>query len=226
MIHTSSVTLTDALLVKLDGCGDDSVQQKVDDAKARIAMADSVPELTAEQAAFVADIVSLATRVGKLQFRSHELRVCRCCGKRGGHYAYTRNTRHHKKGEPNYDRPRYLDGVDLKVSSVIMRGHATYGCCCECFAAVRDVLVKQLASVRAEIPEAIMGAPPRYKAYRRRKCPECAWEGHEGEMGRLRTIMWDGSYPGQCPKCGYRNEFLSRGFEFRDGYDVVEAGSA
>lgn len=65
---------------------------------------------------------------------------------------------------------------------------------------------------------------PLYQRWDRCRCKRCKWTGHDGQLGKLRTLMGDGFYPGKCPSCGEERRPLgSDPFERLDGFDVVEA---
>ena len=52
---------------------------------------------------------------------------------------------------------------------------------------------------------------------------EVYWEGHEGQVGRLRTLLGDGTYPGKCLSCGVEHRpFSVSPLEIIDGFVVVE----
>ena len=83
--------------------------------------------------------------------------------------------------------------------------------------ALRDVDCEVPAKLRAE------GAPKRVR-YQNRRCTECGWEGHEGQMIREQTVLGDGTYPAGCPSCRASNRFLGRTLvEIVDGYTVLTA---
>lgn len=76
--------------------------------------------------------------------------------------------------------------------------------------------------MQVQLPAALAkpGAPL-WTRHSNRRCTKCGWEGHEGEMGRLMTLMGDGYYPALCPECGAGDRLFSRDVETRDGFTVV-----
>lgn len=213
--------LEDQEILLLDGKCREEIQKKVDDVKRVVEARSKVTGLNQEQAELVANAVLEAEKSGKLIYHHRSLRSCDVCKKSGGYATYTRNSRYHRKGEKNHDRPLSFSGIELADRTIRMEGRAAVGCCNSCFNAVKPALLEALASVRAEMPEQLTGKPPKWKRHDKRKCKECGWEGHEGEMGLLPAMM-QGSYPGKCPKCEAKSlPFGPRVFEFVDGFELV-----
>lgn len=219
---STSVTLEDSELLLLDGHCSPSVQQTVNSAKQRLSMAQALPNVDPKLAGFIADVVSEAWNNNALVHQHTRLRSCPICGQKAGYYVYDRWSRNHRKGEPNYDKPKYLSGVELADRFIRMTGYASLGCCNSCFEKAIPFLKEKLKGVPAEIPEALTGEKPKFKRYKRSKCKKCGWTGHEGEMRKLRTIMGDGYYPGGCPKCDNESSLFNQSFESLDGYEIVE----
>ena len=73
----------------------------------------------------------------------------------------------------------------------------------------------------------IQGAvTPKRKRYDDVKCKLCGWEGHEGQMGRLPTLIGDGSYPAYCarrPECRAENGWGRSDVERTGGFTIVVA---
>lgn len=213
----TSIDITDDLLLLLDGKGDEKLQAAVNAAKARAEAAVELVGLTEEQIAFVVRVKSSAESNGKLWFRHTNLTRCGVCKKSG---SYTKFKSGPRKNQFNYDKPTYLPGVELVQTFVSMRGYVKLGCCRECWDQLKPVVAERLAGVRAEIPEYIMGVPPRFKRYDLRHCKKCDWTGSERLMGKEHTLMGDGWYPASCPECGAKNLFMgptvvetAKGFE-------------
>lgn len=215
------MTLTDNELILLDGQCREETQREVDKAKARLAMIAAIPDASAADAAFIADAVTEAQSTGRLIFAHVRIRSCRVCKASGGYRRYTRNGRYHRKGDPNYDKPTYLNGVELAKRFVTMQGHATLGCCSDCFKRIQPALIEKLADVHAEISKGITGTDPAFKRFDKMTCEKCGWTGHEGQMRLLRAIM-DGNYSGGCPNCPAENRFLGPTLiKHQDGFEVV-----
>lgn len=220
-VPTHSVKLTDDELTLLDGRCSEKVQKEVDAAKARLGSMAAHPDLPPAQAALIADVVNEARETGRLIYRTERIDYCRICKQTKGHVPFKSGPR---KGKPNYDRPIRMTGYEFARRFVIIRGSITVGGCQECVEAVMPYLPDALRGVAAEVPAALRakGEPIR-KRYDRRRCTKCGWEGHEGEMGQLRTLMGDGYYPGKCPSCGVEHlPFTTGTFETLDGFVIVD----
>lgn len=222
-IETTTVYLTDQELALLDGHCNEGVQTEVDKAKARLKTAELLGNVPDNLIPFVSRIIEEARATGRLILSRRSLHYCNVCGKSAGYAKYKRTGRYHRKGEPNYDKPLSLWGVELADRFVRIGGRATLGCCGSCWNKVKPFLADALRDIRAEIPEAITGYPPRWVRYDNRKCSKCGWEGHEGEMGRLPVMMGRGTYPGECPQCHAQNLPMGHTIiKVQDGFQVVE----
>jgi hypothetical protein len=75
-----------------------------------------------------------------------------------------------------------------------------------------------------QLPPQLIASPtqPLYTKQSNMKCSKCNWEGHEGEMGKLRTLMGDGWYAGKCPSCGVENTLFSNVIKPTEGYVLTE----
>jgi hypothetical protein len=220
----TSIEIPDTLLLLLDGRGDEKVQAAVNAAKARAEAAVELTGLTEEQIAFVVKVRTAAETSGQLWFQHNQVKSCGICKKRGDYIRFKSGPR---KGQPNYDKPTYLNGVELMRSFVSMQGYVNLGCCFECWTALKPVVAERLVGVRAEIPEHITGTPPRFKRYDLRHCKKCDWTGSERLMGKERTLMGDGWYPASCPKCGAKNLFMGPTVvETVKGFEIYELPTA
>lgn len=219
---TRAVRLTDDELVLLDGRCSDEVQGQIVGAKLRLAARSELSHLTPSQASLVADIVAHAAEQGKLMFCYTEERTCRTCGRNDGYWPVRRTTKYKRKGKPDTDAPKLHSATDFRVTHVRIKDYCSLGCCDDCLKAIRADLVKRLENVRAELPEALTGHPPKFKAFDRRKCKKCGWTGHEGQMGRLQCWIGEGTYAGKCPTCGAESSLFNMAFEHVEGREVVE----
>ena len=220
--HTTSVILSDAELVLLDGQVNEEAQRKVDAAKARLVAAINLDHLSSMAAGFVADVVQEARDNGLLSLTRKPLRRCSLCGTDAGYAKFKSGPR---RGQPNYGRPLRIDGFDLARRFVSVDGHARVGGCAACVAPLLGDIAEALRGVPAEVPEALRAeGEPRRKKHGNRHCKKCDWSGHEGEMRWERTMMGDGKYPAYCPSCGAGGAF-NRDVEMADGFVVVPLDS-
>lgn len=221
-MKVTAVTLTDDELVRLDQHVRPEVQEAVNAARARITARVAWPNLRPAIAGLVADVVTEAETNGRLIYQRRGLRRCSLCGTGAGYVPFKSGRR---KGEPNYDRPRMLDGIEFADRFVTIVGRVAVGGCTDCVTPAVPVIVESLRGVKAELPDALAAeGEPRWKRYANRRCTSCGWEGHEGEMRQARTLIGDGFYPSGCPACSAENRPLGRSVvEYVEGYAVIEA---
>jgi hypothetical protein len=221
-VQTVGVRLTDEELVLLDGQCSEKVQRDVDGAKARLSVASQIDsDIPPEHRTFISRVVEEAENSGCLTFERWSLHKCDVCGRRAGYASYKRNSRYHRKGDPDYSKPLTFPGFEFAKRFVVSRGYATVGCCQECFNDLRPHLVRALENVKAELPERLMGYPSKWRRWDNMKCKSCGWQGHKGEMGEL-PAMFEGYYRGQCPECGAKNNaFGPMQIKTVDGFTLV-----
>jgi len=201
--HLYTVKLEAEELVRLDGKVNDKAQAVVDMAKTDITIKQKYEHLSENETAMIARIIATAQEKGRLTYSRVPIRSCPCCKANKGYHKYPRSSRYHRKGDPNHDRPILISGYDLDQGFVTMKYTIFVGYCDDCASRITPVLQDMLSTVRAEIPKALGGS--HYKRFDKKRCDACGWEGHEGEMIKLRTVLGDGKYPGECPTCGKQN---------------------
>lgn len=223
-MSTRDVPLTNEECLLLDGKVSEKAQAVVNIAKRQIDTAQRLSALTEAQAAFVSDVVTEAVQSGRLICRPESMRRCGVCGKSAGYAVHARNGRYHRKGDRNLDRPLALNGFQFRHDFIEMKGYPSLACCRECFTVLKPFLAAELESVRAVIPEAITGHPPRFTRLDNKRCTQCGWTGHEGEMRRRRTILGDGTYAAGCPKCSAENLLFGPALiENQSGFTLTES---
>lgn len=216
-----SVKLTLPEIIHLDGHCRDEIQQIVDMAKTAQAISDA-GLLSEKEASMVAELVVIATTKGRLTWSQQPIRNCPCCGRNDGYHLVARNTQYKVKGRPDYDKPKMFTGYDLDSGFIHIQGHISRGCCGTCSPRIAPVLLQRLDGIRAELPEKLTGRPSRFKRYDRKQCTVCQWEGHEGELLPLPSVM-GANYPGKCPSCGAENRFLgATKIKTVEGFTIVE----
>lgn len=221
----TEVELIDGELLLLDGHCRPDVQREIDHRKAQLATVAARPDLTPNQATFLADALAEATTQGRLVLRYERLSHCRVCDARKGYARRTRTSRSGAKGTLDYKRPLHLAGVELAHRFISMEGYPSLGCCRACWDILKPHVAAELDArdVHAAIPESITGHAPRWIREDVRHCTACGWEGREGLMGKLPSLM-GGLYPGVCPSCGAKNEIFGRtiiGSAEGNGWEIV-----
>lgn len=205
---TTLVHLTDTELALLDGQASAKVQVQVAAALARLQAAEAYPDLTPRQAGFVADVVSEANENGEVILHRRRIRHCSICGRSGGYYRFKSG---YRKGENDYKRPLSFAAFEMARRFVTVDMHVSVGGCEDCVTPLLPLVADALRGVPAEVPARLRaeGEPERSK-HRRYRCTVCEWRGHEGQMGRSRTLIGDGTYPSTCPSCGAENRPLGK----------------
>jgi hypothetical protein len=194
------MNIPDEDLVKLDGICSAETQSLVDKAKERRGLVcEGLPEGLAK---VITKIREDGERFLKLDFERIPIHKCPVC-KKGGEYAkYPRNGKYHRKGQPNYNKPIYLSGIQFNGSCVRMTGYTSTGCCNECWEKYKSVFIDKLKDLKCELPKNLFDSEYRRTLWM--KCGKCGWEGNELEMGLLPAVF-GGEYHGQCPSCGEKN---------------------
>lgn len=196
---------------------DEHTRQAIADAARRVA--ERRPDLSDADAGFISDVKAEAQREGRLVFQRRDMRWCQVCNKQPDppYVPYKSGPR---RGQPNYDKPRVLHGIELADRFVRIQHHVTLGCCEECWERLGDEARASLVGVDAELPNALYTTGPRYQKYPKRHCTVCDWEGDESQMGRQRTLLGDGPYPAVCPSCGHVDTFGVHKIETIDGFAI------
>jgi len=211
----TSVSLSDDDLAKLTGSDDTDTRSAAEAAASRLAAPARWPDLTPHVAALVADVLAEAHREGRLIYRTMMISFCRYCGAKSTWEKSKRRRR---------DYEAKISGVEFAHRFVTIQGHISVGGCRACFDAALPVLRTELARFPVELPQALRTDAPAYRRWARCRCKKCEWSGHEGQLGKLRTVMGDGYYQGKCPNCGAERHFMGPDpFEHLDGFDVVES---
>lgn len=217
--RTTMVSLTDDELVVLDGQVSQKVQEAVDAAKVRIEGRRIYADLSPVLAGFVADVVAEATINGELVWQNERLTSCALCGRDDGYVPYKSGP---NRGRPNYDRHRTFAGVNLAYRFVRVQGRAALGGCSDCVASVVPTLQQALRPVPAQLPTQLVSGDVRWVKWANVRCSQCDWTGHEGQMGKARTLMGGGFYPASCPSCGATNTLGYTLVRRTEGHTMVQ----
>lgn len=218
--NLTNITLTDAELIHLDGRVGDKVQVAVEAARGRIALREARPDLAPRAAGLIADVVREANANGEVVMWSRRMRHCPICNRYAGYAKFKSGMR---RGESDPKRPLVYQGWEFAPRFVTVDLRVTLGGCKDCVDPLLPDIAEALRGVVAEVAPRLRaeGEPVRIKQDRRR-CTACGWHGHEGEMGRKRTMMGDGTYPATCPSCGAENNPFGRTvIEREDGFVIV-----
>lgn len=213
----TSIALSDSDLATLVNSADADVRTAAELASARLAAPSRWPIVASHVAALIADVLAEARKEGRLIYRGVAVSHCGYCGARSEWKKPPR-----KKREREYP----VAGVDFADRFVVISRHISVGACRSCVEQALPVLRQELVSLPVQLPTALRseGAPV-YQRWDRCRCKRCEWSCHDGQLGKLRTLMGDGYYPGVCPRCAAERRPLGPDpFERLVGFDVVAEG--
>lgn len=170
-------------------------------------------------------IIEVSLKRGELKWRRKDIHSCPICDKNAGYRAYPRRGRYHRKGEPDYDHPKYFDGVAFNEGFIIFKGMGDI--CGEC--ENKYNLIHGLIDYILENDLKIQIQKNTHKSTKYikddgRVCFSCKAEMFESEMGRNHTLMGNGTYPSKCPKCGAESLPFGRTHETKGFRMIMKAG--
>ena len=200
--------LTDDEVLLLSSSPREEIQKAVGLARARIEMAKSRPELSIEEARFLADVLDEAKTRGVLVLEAGTMFSCPLCKKRGEDILYRSGTRKGKRKSMGV-----VHGIELANRFVRVGNNVTLGACHECLSkeSLLTRLRDELKVVPVQLPAHlyVAGASNWRKIFHVR-CESCGWEGLETEMRRLRSLTGSGSFFGGCLKCSAENRWFGQ----------------
>lgn len=219
MYYEAKLTAEEILL--LDGRCRPEVQALVERARATTSLTceTGLPEKIADM---LVKIVAEAEKNGKLVYTCQSIRHCPCCGRHEGYHIYRGRSKYKRYGQPDYDKPILFTGWEVADRFISIQHCLSMGFCDGCATKILPVLRERLKRVKSQIPEALLGEKCRWKFNKNRRCTKCCWEGHEGEMGKERTLMGDGYYPAYCPNCKAGGGLFNRDIDTREGFTITE----
>lgn len=188
---TESVILTHDELLLLDGKASASVQEKIDFVKHSRALDDNP---------VVARIIAEALKCGRFRYFYTEIKSCPVCKRNDGYWPHTRSGKWHRKGSPNYDKPKMFRGIDCTPGRITIKYHGDFCDGCN----KTHGLIDRITSIilERELPiELISDKRTKFLRDDKRVCRACKRDMYESEMGKQRTIMGDGYFPSICPHC-------------------------
>jgi hypothetical protein len=188
MTTIREVKLTNQELLLLDGKVNEVAQKVVNEVKEIMKYADIGDEMLAE-------IISLALKKGELTRNHREISECRKCGK---HKTYKTITRGRKKGKLAYDHPLYVWGRTYLDGFVTIKGYSPFSYCDECTKEVEHTLIDYIKINDLPIQ---LSDTEGWQKENAKICMYCGEKIWEFDMGLEYTLMADGRYYSECPKC-------------------------
>jgi hypothetical protein len=210
----TSISLSDEDLATLTVSVDADVRAAANAARDRLSAPARFPVIPPHVAALITDVLAEAKANGRLIQRGVSVSLCRYCG---AHSEWKKPPR--KRTE----RECPVAGVEFADRFLIISRHISVGGCRACVDQALPILRAELATFPVQLPSALrLEGATVYERWDRCRCKHCKWTGHDGQLGKLRTLMGDGYYPGKCPSCGAERLPLGADpFERLDGFDVV-----
>ena len=214
-MKTYDVSLTTDELLLIDGKVSKKAQEVIEKAKQEKSVGFDIDLLN--------EVIVASTKRGRLTWTFKQIRHCDFCDKKRKYAGYTRTTRWHTKGDPNYDRPIYYGGVAFNQGFITIKGRGDM--CQSCFSKM-EVLKKLIDYIldndlKIEIQKNDY-KDTRYKVDDLRICYQCKKEMYESEMGRRHALMGQGTYPSECPHCGAKSIPFGRSHEVTTKHRMIK----
>jgi len=212
------VDLTLEELKLLDGKVSEEVQRVIDRAKKEERYGFELP--------FMNRVLREAEERGKLTWSRVRIRHCPFCDKRYDYHRYTRDTKHHRKGEINPNRPVWYSGLAFNLGFIHIEG--TGDICTDC--ARKHRVIERLIDyiLDHDLKVEIQKNDYRHTRYIRDeivRCFNCKREVQRSKMGKL-PALFGGEYRGKCPFCGAEERFLGETHEPTGRWVMTDAERA
>jgi hypothetical protein len=165
---------------------------------------------------FILKVVAELEANGKIGFRTDHV-SCEICGKRSSISNYQSGRR---KNHINYAKSTLVSGVFFSSDFVHFQGRPRLGICDGCHARIKDELIATLRPLRFDYSAYIKDCP--YRKDDERLCHQCNQPMYESEMGRQSTLMGNGTYPSECPKCGAGTGFFGPTHKSTGKWRIIE----
>lgn len=186
-----TIKLTYDEIITLDGKISEKAQIVVDSAKEEHSLGFSP--------AIINEVILKSKQIGTFSYTSARMRYCPYCKKASDYLRYPRNTRYHRKGEKNLDKPTYLNGVVFNPGFIRVLGLGDICVDCERDNQVIQTIENYLLSHDSKVE--LIGNPLTvYKKDPIQECHTCGKEMQESKMGREPALLI-GTYPAYCPHC-------------------------
>jgi hypothetical protein len=193
---TYNVNLFKEELLLLDGKSSPKVQEIIDKIK--------------DQSTFGFDldlinkVLQDSLKKGQFSFSIREMTSCNYCNKKAQYYFHARDSRKrfggYRKGDPNYDAPKYYTGVRFNEGFINFKGYCDICTDCEKRLKIINTIENYIIDNDLKI-EIVKNPKSKYVKDVIRKCWKCKKEMQESEMGKRPTLMGNGYYPSVCPHC-------------------------
>ena len=212
---TYDVQLVATELLLLDGKVSEKTQAIINKMKAENSYGFDFP--------LIGEVLRKSEEKGKLTWGHKRIRSCPYCDKKYDYVQYPRNSATHSKGDKNYDKPIYYNGIEFHPGIVNVIGVGDI--CTDC-AAKYHVLQSAIDYIldndlRVEIQKNDY-RDSEYFYDEESECFKCHQPMWESEMGRSRTVFDNGTYPSTCPHCGAESKMFGSSHKTTKNFRLVK----
>jgi len=132
-----------------------------------------------------------------------------------------------RKGRPKRTEGGvYLYGIKLDGGIIgVTMGGKLYGdgvVCDDCYTILRPFLLQVLRDLKILADYKSIDSECPYRKDNQVECFNCHELVYESEMGRLPTLMGNGSYPGICPHCGAKSLPFGKNHKSTSNFRIIE----
>ena len=132
-----------------------------------------------------------------------------------------------RKGRPKRTEGGvYLYGIKLDGGIIgVTMGGKLYGdgvVCDDCYTILRPFLLQVLRDLKILADYKSIDSECPYRKDNQVECFNCHELVYESEMGRLPTLIGNGSYPGVCPHCGAKSLPFGKNHKSTSNFRIIE----
>ena len=209
-----SIKLTLEELRILDGKVSSKAQEIIDKAKEENSFGFGLPLMN--------EILSESSKTGELTWKYKNIRSCPYCDKKYDYAVYPRSSRYHRKGDKNFDKPKYYRGLAFNEGFVTIEGSGDI--CVDC--ANKHNLINGLIDyiIDNDLKIQIQKNDHKNSKYLKdniRECYQCKEEMLESTMKRKDNLMMNGTYPSICPKCGAEATIFGKSHKITNKFNMI-----
>lgn len=170
--------------------------------------------------AIINEVILKSEQIGTFSYSRVQMRYCEYCKKAGDYLRYTRSTRYHRKGEKNFDKPTYINGIKFNPGFIRVQGLGDICSECEKNNHVIQTIENYLLSHDSKVE--LAGNPLTvYKKDPIQICHTCGKEMQESKMGR-EPAMISGTYPAYCPHCHAKGNVWNKPHQSTDKFVMIK----
>lgn len=198
-------------LLILDGKVTDRAQSVIEMAKQENSIGFDLPIMN--------EIILKSLKLGTFSWRLKSITSCPYCDKKHTYHKYPRDSRTHRKGDFNYDKPMYYSGIAFNERCVTIKGLGDMCTDCNAKFQVRERIISYI--LKHNLPIQITNDERnKYIKDPIRICWDCGKEMQESQMGKLPAVF-GGYYPGECPNCKAKSMPFGKSHKITDRFVML-----